>query len=60
MAETNMKCVFCNSVLSDITIRDIYRSEGCSTCGYGSTGSATLIVRCDTCNRVIYEKEFED
>jgi len=28
---TNMKCVFCNSILSNITINSIYRTEGCET-----------------------------
>lgn len=60
MAETNMKCVFCNSILSDITVEGIHSTEGCPTCGFGSSVTGTIIVRCDKCNKIIYEKEFEN
>jgi phage FluMu protein Com len=56
--KTNIKCVFCNSVLSDVTIEDIFASEGCDTCGYGAEVGGTVIIRCDKCDKVIYKKEF--
>jgi hypothetical protein len=60
MEKTNMKCVFCDEVLSGITVDGIYKTEGCDTCGYGSKSYATVTVRCDKCNRVIYTKEVEN
>ena len=56
----NIKCVFCNSILSDITVSEIFRTQGCSSCGYGSEGTAVVTIRCDKCEKVIYRKEFKD
>lgn len=56
---TNIKCIFCNSILSDIVVEDIFKTDGCPTCGYGSEVSGTIIIKCDKCNKVIYKKEFK-
>lgn len=57
---SNMKCVFCNAILSNITVENIFQTEGCDTCGYGATSGGTIIVKCDKCDRVIYTKDFEN
>lgn len=55
-------CPFCSEPWTDDMIRvlDISCSEGCETCGYGSTGTATVDITCESCERLIYRKEFHD
>lgn len=57
--ESGIKCVFCNSIVSNVTAEEIYHTEGCETCGYGSETTGEIIVTCDKCGRVIYKKEFK-
>lgn len=52
-------CIWCSAPWSDQNIRfeDAYMSSGCDTCGYGSVGSATLVIICHECGREMYRKE---
>lgn len=58
--EPKMKCPFCSAEWSDANVQvyDIETSEGCDTCGYGSSVSGTIKITCDSCGRTMYEKEF--
>lgn len=53
-------CPFCNAPWTDDMIAVEARSSGgCETCGYGATTSGTITINCDSCGRLIYQKDFE-
>jgi len=32
-------------------------SSGCDSCGYGSSASVKIEIKCDNCKRIVYVKE---
>ena len=52
------KCIFCDAPWTPEMDGDLYTSQGCETCGYGSETTGTLRIKCDQCGRVVYEKEY--
>lgn len=64
MAQNEFKplCIWCSAPWSDdnVKLEDIYASNGCDTCGYGQTVSASLVVTCHSCKKVMYQKGFEE
>ena len=55
-------CPFCSAPWTDdmVKVEDTYASRGCDTCGYGAEITGTVTIKCSSCNRVIYQKEFSD
>ena len=60
MPESKILCAFCNAVLTEVEIMDLYKSQGCETCDYGSSYSGKIEIRCPQCKRVVYIKEFKN
>jgi hypothetical protein len=54
-------CPFCGKAWTEgmVKVLDVYASQGCVTCGYGSTVSGKVDITCEGCKRTIYRKEFE-
>lgn len=54
---TTPLCVFCGAPWGEPEMRDLYHSEGCETCGYGSETEATIEIHCSECHRLVYQKD---
>lgn len=55
-------CIWCNEPWSDANIRveEVYASDGCDTCGFGTVVSGTVSISYHSCGKEMYRKEFED
>lgn len=57
---TDPQCVFCGAPWDEPMLENLSVSQGCETCGYGQSVSATLKICCSSCHRVVYVKELRD
>ena len=54
-------CVFCNAEQSlDVEASVFGISAGCDTCGHGTSADVAIVVKCESCGKVIYKKEVDD
>lgn len=65
MTENNVKmfkplCPYCRAEWSDDNVQaeDCYTSAGCDTCGYEARVFWRIVIRCHSCGKVMYVKEF--
>ena len=54
----NILCPYCNAVWTAQMEEDLHGiSSGCDSCGYGSSASVKIEIKCDNCKRIVYVKE---
>jgi acetyl-CoA carboxylase beta subunit len=53
-------CPYCREPWSDenVMVEDVYCSQGCDTCGSGAEASGTIVIKCHSCKKVMYKKDF--
>lgn len=51
-------CPFCSHPWGNEQL-DLYAwtTEGCSTCGWGGSATVDIKISCESCGRLMYEKE---
>lgn len=54
----NPLCPYCRKELEDATVSELYTTEGCETCGWGSETYGVIEVYCSHCKKLVYKKEF--
>ena len=58
--ELKILCIWCNAVwTAEMELKELWASQGCSSCGYGNEGGAKIEITCGNCGKVVYQKAFD-
>lgn len=54
-------CPFCSAPWTDSMLQvEANSSQGCETCGWGGGSYGTVKITCESCNRLVFQKDFDE